>query len=120
MVEHRLMHRLACHHCGHVMPPPKSCPDCGTEDSLVPCGPGVERLEEEAASLFPGRRILVLSSDVIETVERLRQELDEARAHKQAAVDAEAYEEAGRLKTRIEQLEARLRQYESASRPVRR
>ena len=23
MVEHRLMHRLACHHCGHVMPPPK-------------------------------------------------------------------------------------------------
>src|SRR5437764_5131430 len=27
MVEHRLMHRLACHHCGHVMPPPKACPE---------------------------------------------------------------------------------------------
>jgi primosomal protein N' (replication factor Y) len=29
MVEHRLLHRLACHHCGHVMPPPKACPECG-------------------------------------------------------------------------------------------
>ena len=26
MVEHRLMHRLACHHCGHVMPPPAAVP----------------------------------------------------------------------------------------------
>src|SRR4051794_30737853 len=40
--------------------------------------------------------------------QRVRAELEEARAHKQAAVDAEAYEEAGRLKTRIDQLEARL------------
>jgi primosomal protein N' (replication factor Y) len=33
-------------------------------------------LEQEAAALFPERRILTLSSDVVETVERLRQELD--------------------------------------------
>ena len=56
MVEHRLMHRLACHHCGHVMPPPKLCPECGEEDSLVACGPGVERIADEVAALFPEAR----------------------------------------------------------------
>jgi ATP-dependent Clp protease ATP-binding subunit ClpC len=39
---------------------------------------------------------------------QLRAELDRLQAEKQAAVDAEAYEEAGRLKQRIEQLEAQL------------
>ena len=53
MVEHRLTHRLACHHCGHVMPPPRLCPECGDEDSLVACGPGVERIADEVAALFP-------------------------------------------------------------------
>ena len=65
MVEHRLMHRLACHHCGHVMPPPSACPECGTEDSLVPCGPGVERIADEVAALFPEARTAIVTSDTI-------------------------------------------------------
>ena len=65
MVEHRLMHRLACHHCGHVMPPPKACPECGTEDSLVACGPGVERIADEVAALFPDARTAIVTSDTI-------------------------------------------------------
>jgi primosomal protein N' (replication factor Y) len=65
MVEHRLMHRLACHHCGHVMPPPKACPECGTEDSLVACGPGVERIADEVAELFPEARSAIVTSDTI-------------------------------------------------------
>ncbi len=65
MVEHRLMHRLACHHCGHVMPPPKACPECGEEDSLVACGPGVERIADEVAALFPDARIAIVTSDTI-------------------------------------------------------
>ena len=65
MVEHRLMHRLACHHCGHVMPPPKACPECGEEDSLVACGPGVERIADEVADLFPDARTMVVTSDTI-------------------------------------------------------
>ena len=65
MVEHRLMHRLACHHCGHVMPPPKTCPECGEEDSLVACGPGVERIADEVADLFPSARTMVVTSDTI-------------------------------------------------------
>lgn len=65
MVEHRLMHRLACHHCGHVMPPPKACPECGEEDSLVACGPGVERIADEVAVLFPDARTAIVTSDTI-------------------------------------------------------
>jgi primosomal protein N' (replication factor Y) len=84
MVEHRLMHRLACHHCGHVMPPPAKCPECGTEDSLVACGPGVERIADEVATLFPDARTAIVTSDTIWSPQRAaefvaameRQEID--------------------------------------------
>jgi hypothetical protein len=59
------MHRLACHHCGHVMPPPKACPECGEEDSLVACGPGVERIADEVAELFPEATTAIVTSDTI-------------------------------------------------------
>jgi primosomal protein N' (replication factor Y) len=70
MVEHRLMHRLACHHCGYVMPPPKACPECGEEDTLVPCGPGVERIADEVAQLFPEARTAIVTSDTIWSPQR--------------------------------------------------
>jgi primosomal protein N' (replication factor Y) len=56
---------------------PDVCPDCQTQDSLTACGPGVERLAEEVATLFPTARTLVLSSDFPGGTERLRRELDE-------------------------------------------
>jgi primosomal protein N' (replication factor Y) len=77
LVDHRFRRRLVCHHCGFSMPPPAQCPQCQATESFVAVGPGVERLEQEAAELFPGSRILVLSSDLVESVERLRQELDD-------------------------------------------
>ena len=77
LVEHRFRRALVCHHCGHVERRPDACPECEAPDSLTACGPGVERLAEEAAELFPDRRILVLSSDFPGGTERLRRELDE-------------------------------------------
>ncbi|MGJ8537517.1 MAG: primosomal protein N', partial [Parasphingopyxis sp.] len=65
MVEHRLLARLACHHCGHVMPPPAECPECGAEDSLVACGPGVERIADEVTALFPTATIAIVTSDTL-------------------------------------------------------
>ncbi|HEX8213857.1 MAG TPA: primosomal protein N' [Allosphingosinicella sp.] len=65
MVEHRLVSRLACHHCGHMMPPPRACPECKEEDSLVPCGPGVERIADEVKALFPDARTAIVTSDTI-------------------------------------------------------
>ena len=66
LVDHRFRRRLVCHHCGFSMPPPAECPNCHATESFAPIGPGVERLEQEAAELFPGARILVLSSDLVE------------------------------------------------------
>ena len=77
LVDHRFKRRLVCHHCGFSLPPPAQCPKCEATESFVAVGPGVERLEHEAADLFPGSRILVLSSDLVESVERLRAELDD-------------------------------------------
>jgi primosomal protein N' (replication factor Y) len=74
-VDHRFRRQLVCHHCGFFTPRPPSCPKCQAADSFAACGPGVERLEEEAASLFPGARIMVLSSDLIATAEHMRKEL---------------------------------------------
>ncbi|MFG1399589.1 primosomal protein N' [Roseixanthobacter pseudopolyaromaticivorans] len=76
LVEHRFRRRLACHHCGYQAPIPDTCPACGAKDSLIPCGPGVERLQEEVQTLFPAARSLVLSSDLSGGVERMRAELD--------------------------------------------
>jgi primosomal protein N' (replication factor Y) len=70
MVEHRLVRRLACHHCGHVMPPPSACPECSAEDALVPCGPGVERISDEVNRLLPGARTVVATSDTLWSPEK--------------------------------------------------
>ncbi len=65
MVEHRLLQRLQCHHCGHTLPPPRACPECHEEDALVACGPGVERIADEVALLFPEARRAVVTSDTL-------------------------------------------------------
>ena len=65
LVEHRLSRRLACHHCGHQLPVPETCPECGTPDCLVACGPGVERIADEVAELFPQARIALVTSDTL-------------------------------------------------------
>jgi primosomal protein N' (replication factor Y) (superfamily II helicase) len=74
LVDHRFRKQLVCHHCGFAMPHPRECPNCHAVDSYVAIGPGVERLEEEARALFPEARVLVLSSDLVATVERMREE----------------------------------------------
>ena len=70
MVEHRLSRRLACHHCGHVMPPPRVCPECNDEDSLVACGPGVERIADEVRLRWPEARTAIVTSDTLWSPER--------------------------------------------------
>ena len=77
LVDHRFKRQLVCHHCGFTTPPPAACPKCHAAESFVACGPGVERLEEEVAALFPDRRVLVLSSDLVASIERMREEFRE-------------------------------------------
>src|SRR3546814_15669107 len=47
------------------MPPPRLCPECEDEDSLVACGPGVERVADEVKLRFPEARTAIVTSDTL-------------------------------------------------------
>ncbi len=84
LVEHRARGRLQCHHCGYLAHVPTVCPGCEAADSFIACGPGVERVAEEAAKRFPEARLAVMASDSLsgpkaaaDIVERMaRHEID--------------------------------------------
>ena len=65
LVEHRFRGRLQCHHCGYGLALPDKCPECEDTESFAACGPGVERLMEEVAEIFPEARATVASSDTV-------------------------------------------------------
>lgn len=65
LVEHRLMGRLQCHHCGYATKHPVECPTCKAPANFAACGPGIERLAEEVRTLQPDARIVVVASDTL-------------------------------------------------------
>ena len=44
--------QLRCHMCGSVLPPPETCPECGSK-YIRYFGSGTQRVEEEMHKLFP-------------------------------------------------------------------
>ncbi|MCJ9747463.1 primosomal protein N' [Neorhizobium sp. SHOUNA12A] len=76
LVEHRFKRQIQCHQCGYSERTPEACPECGTFDHLVACGPGVERIAEEVEKHFPEARTIVMSSDLLGGVKRMRLELE--------------------------------------------
>lgn len=80
LVEHRLSKRLACHHCGHEVPSPSQCPECGEADCLTACGPGVERIADEIAQIFPDARTAVVTSDTLSNPEKIAAFVDAAES----------------------------------------
>ena len=75
MVEHRFQRLLICHQCGKKKSMPEKCPNCNIEGKLAAVGPGVERLAEEAETLFKGARVSVLSSDMHMTARSLKERI---------------------------------------------
>lgn len=84
LVEHRLTRRLQCHHCGYQAKSPDACPECEAEGSFVACGPGVERVAEEVAALFPDARVAMMTSDTLSGPQALRTVIEQV---KDGAVD---------------------------------
>ncbi len=75
LVEHRFQNTLECHHCGLSLKKTNQCPNCESTESLIACGPGVERIYEEVQERFPEARNLILSSDMFSTAQKLKEEL---------------------------------------------
>ena len=65
LVEHRQKGVLQCHHCGFTRKTPTICPTCHEKDSLISCGPGVERIYEEVLQLFPSARTALITSETM-------------------------------------------------------
>ncbi len=77
MVEHRFQKRLVCHQCGETKPLPTVCPTCGVEGKMAAVGPGVERIAEEAARVFPEAKLAILSSDLFGSARALKAQIEE-------------------------------------------
>ena len=82
LVEHRFTGRLQCHHCGYGTSLPAFCPECLAAETLVPCGPGVERLNEEVAERFPDARIALMVSDLLPGPRAAAELADAMAAHR--------------------------------------
>jgi primosomal protein N' (replication factor Y) len=67
LVEHKHSQKLHCHHCGYAHAIPSTCPQCQAAESLVACGPGVERIHEAVQNLLPQARLALLTSDTLAT-----------------------------------------------------
>ncbi len=63
MVFHKSRNRLECHHCGFNQHVYTNCPECDTENSLILCGPGIERIAEEVQNIFTDNKISIISKD---------------------------------------------------------
>ncbi len=77
MVEHRFQQRLICHQCGAWKPIPTTCPSCEVDGKMAILGPGVERLAEEVAEVFPDARVAILSSDLSDSARGLKALIDD-------------------------------------------
>jgi primosomal protein N' (replication factor Y) (superfamily II helicase) len=78
---HKDRNSLVCHYCGYRASPPGVCPECGSLD-VGWAGFGTERVEEEAAKLFPDMRIRRLDADSTEKVGELESALSDFREGK--------------------------------------
>lgn len=72
---------LQCHHCGYNIDMPDSCPSCGAEESLHPCGPGAERIAEEARALLPLARVEIVTSDTVATAKAAEEAISRMGRH---------------------------------------
>lgn len=63
LVSHRSIGKLICHYCNYNIPIPSVCPVCKAEEAMVCCGPGAERIYEEAITRWPQANIALVTSD---------------------------------------------------------
>lgn len=66
MSYHSANGRLMCHYCGHSVPLPTICPNCGSTH-LKTEGVGTQRLETELHEMFPDVKIFRMDADTTGT-----------------------------------------------------
>ena len=72
MVMHQHKKIFLCHQCGTIKKLNLDCPQCNEKDSIKFVGPGVERVAEELKEFFPGKNISIMSSDNVNTPNKIK------------------------------------------------
>ena len=62
MTYHQSENVLRCHYCGSELPPPKTCPKCGSR-YIKYFGAGTQKVQEEVNRLFPDARTVRVDVD---------------------------------------------------------
>lgn len=70
---------LHCHYCGHVQPPPETCPACGSH-YIRYFGAGTQKVEEELHRLLPGVKTVRMDIDTTSGKDGHQKLLDEFRS----------------------------------------
>lgn len=70
LVYHKAADKLSCHHCGYHSKSYVNCPECSSENSMIPCGPGVERIHEEISAYFPDANIQVMTREEMNSTKK--------------------------------------------------
>ncbi|MDD4879088.1 MAG: primosomal protein N' [Candidatus Omnitrophica bacterium] len=73
--------KLNCHYCNYQVDPPEKCPKCKGGDIRY-FGIGTQKIESEAARLFPAARIARMDTDATSKRGSHRQILTEFKKHK--------------------------------------
>ncbi len=75
---HKAENRLRCHYCGWTLPPPESCPECGSLDAGY-AGFGTEFIEAEVRAKFPSARLDRIDADSVARAGELEAKLSAFR-----------------------------------------
>ena len=78
MTYHRSDDTLKCHYCGRTIPPPKTCPNCGSA-YIKFFGAGTQRVQEEVSRLFPEARVGRMDIDTTQVKDAHQKILDAFR-----------------------------------------
>ena len=75
---HYESNELVCHYCGFKTNIKKVCESCG-EANLIGVGAGIEKVYEEVQNTFPEAKVLVLSSDTIDTPNKISKAIEKIK-----------------------------------------
>jgi primosomal protein N' (replication factor Y) len=77
---HSQTNELICHYCDFRTPAVLKCEECN-ESNLVGIGTGIEKVYSECADLFHDAKIEILSSDTINTPNKITKAMDRIKNH---------------------------------------
>ena len=75
---HQIDDRLRCHYCGHEIPTPKTCPECGSK-YIKSFGAGTQKVEQEVRDMFPGVPVARMDVDTTQGKDMHQKILDAFR-----------------------------------------